>query len=291
MTGNRRRQERTSVGLVENLYDLFHARARALKVAHLCAGLQYTAVVTGAGGTGIAYTSAEGGGCCPKGKAYRDYEGESAAELLELIKSPSPLERSMALALINAINHETICKLAEEPGDSAWMDSLGIGQKSRVAMVGLFGPLMKPLKERGAEVEVIERNARHAQAGDFGAPRIFSGGEKTLFYDRLAQWAEVLILTSTSILNGTTEEVLGRTDSKVKAIMLGPSTPMAPEAFAGLPVRMLGGTVVVDGEAVLRAVRHGAGTPVIHRFSRKVLMAVLPDGGGPDREALPVEKV
>ncbi len=271
------------MGLVENLYDLFYPRARALKVAHLCAGLQYTAVVTDAGGTGIAYTNTEGGGCCPKGEGYRDYEGESAAELLKLIKSPSPLDRSMALALINAINHETACKLAEEPGDSGWMDSLGIGQKSRVAMVGFFGPLMKPLKERGALVEVIERNARRSQAADFGSPRIFSGEEKSLFYDRLAEWAEVLILTSTSILNGSTEEILGRAGSKVKAILLGPSTPLAPEAFSGLPVRMLGGTVVEDGEAVLRAVRHGAGTPVIHRFSRKVLMTVRPDGFGPDR--------
>ncbi|MGC8491625.1 MAG: Rossmann-like domain-containing protein [Syntrophobacteraceae bacterium] len=279
------------MGLVENLYDLFHVRARALKVAHLCAGLQYTAVVTDAGGTGIAYTNTEGGGCCPKGEGYRDYEGESAAELLALIKSPVPLERSMALALINAINHEAAGKMPEEPRDSGWMDSLGIGEKSRVAMVGLFGPLMKPLQERGALVEVIERNVRHSQTADFGSPRIFSGGEKSLFYDRLAEWAEVLVLTSTSILNGTAEEVLSNIGPEVKAILLGPSTPMAPEAFAGLPVRMLGGTVVEDGEAVLRAVRHGAGTPVIHRFSRKVLMTVRPDGVGPDRQALRTERV
>lgn len=259
------------MGLVENLYDLFYARALGTKVVHLCAGLRYTAVVTKAGGTGIAFTYTEGGGCCPKAEGYRDYEGESAAELLELIKSPSPLDRSMALALINAINHETACRLADDSDDSAWMDSFSIGRGSRVAMVGFFGPLMKVLKDRGAVVEVIDRHPHHTEGGDLGFARVLHGGQETLFYEKLGEWAEVLILTSTSILNGTTEEVLGRIGPEVKAIMLGPSTPMAPEAFVGLPVRALAGTAVVDGEAVLKAVRHGAGTPVIHRFSRKVL--------------------
>ncbi|MDA8307112.1 MAG: DUF364 domain-containing protein [Deltaproteobacteria bacterium] len=270
------------MGLVENLYDLFHEKALGTKVVHLCAGLRYTAVVTEEGATGIAYTYTGGGGCCPKREDYRDYEGERASELLELIKGRSPLGRSMALALVNALNHETARRLPDDPSDTAWMDSLGIGPGSRVAMVGLFRPIMKVLKDRGAAVEVIERNARHREGGDLGFGRVLHGGQETLFYDKLGDWAQVLILTSTSILNGTTEEVLGRIGPGVKAIMLGPSTPMVCEAFAELPVRVLAGTVAVDGDAVLKAVRHGAGTPVIHQFSRKVFMTL--DRGIADRD-------
>lgn len=268
------------MGLVENLYDLFRAGALDAKVVHLCAGLRYTAVVTDTGATGIAFTYTEGGGCCPKPERYRDFEGQRAAELLELIKSPSPLDRSMALALINALNHETVCNLPDEPSDAAWMDFFRIGPGSRVAMVGLFRPLMQVLKMRGAEVEVIDRDAGHVAGGDFGFGSILHGGQESLFYEKLSDWAQVLILTSTSILNGTTEEVLSHLGPGVKAIMLGPSTPMVPEAFVGLPVRMLAGTVPVDTDAVMRAVRHGAGTPVIHRFSRKVLMTL----NGRDRD-------
>ena len=71
------------------------------------------------------------------------------------------------------------------------------------------------------------------------------------------------------ILNSSTEEILGHTGKDVKTIMLGPSTPMAPEAFKHLPVHMLAGTVPLEKEKVLKAIRHGTGTPVIHRFSRK----------------------
>jgi len=81
-------------------------------------------------------------------------------------------------------------------------------------------------------------------------------------------------------LNDSTEEVLGRLGPGVKVIMIGPSTPMVARAFSHLPVRVLAGTVPVDQGAVLKAVRHGAGTPVIHRFSRKVCLAL--DGKGGD---------
>jgi hypothetical protein len=51
---------------------------------------------------------------------------------------------------------------------------------------------------------------------------------------------------------------------------------MVAEAFLHLPVHALAGTVPVDKDSVLRAIRHGVGTPIIHRFSRKVYMPVTP---------------
>lgn len=51
------------------------------------------------------------------------------------------------------------------------------------------------------------------------------------------------MLTSTSILNNTTEEILSRLAPGVKVVMLGPSTPMVAAAFSHLPVHILAGTV------------------------------------------------
>ena len=53
-------------------------------------------------------------------------------------------------------------------------------------------------------------------------------------------------------------------------------TPMVIEAFHHLPVRVLAGTVPVNSEGVLKAVRHGEGTPVIHRFSHKAFVYTKP---------------
>jgi uncharacterized protein (DUF4213/DUF364 family) len=161
----------------------------------------------------------------------------------------------MGLALVNALNYHEACAFPEDATDSVWMDAFGIGPGSRVAMVGFFRPLMKLFNDRGASVEALDD---------------FQGiGERSSFYEKLDGWADVLLVTSTSILNDTTEDVLGRVGPGVKVVMLGPSTPMVPDAFRHLPVHILAGTVPLNSEGVLKAVRHGVGTPVIHRFSRK----------------------
>lgn len=241
--------------LTRKLYDLFVEKARQVKVSSLTVGLRYTAVATDDGGTGLAFTFQGQGHCCSH-REYRDFEGRSAEALLACIKDPLPLNRSMGLALVNALNCHEAEKLADDASDGAWMDALGIDSGSHVAMVGLFRPLMHKFKERGAEVEVVDEGQRIGHHGSF--------------YERLSTWADSLVLTSTSILNGSTEAVLDRLAPGVPAIMLGPSTPLVVEAFDHLPVRVLAGTVPVEQEAVLKAVRHGQGTPVIHRFSRKV---------------------
>lgn len=242
--------------LTRKLYDHFIEKARQVKVSSLTIGLRYTAVTTDDGGIGLAFTFGGHGHCCGSG-GYRDFEGQPAAELLACIRESSPLRRSMGLSLVNALNYPVAGKLPEDDSDGGWMDALGIGRDTHLAMVGLFRPLMHKFKERGAQVEVVD--------DDQGI------GDQSRFHDKLGSWADTLVLTSTSILNGTTEEVLGRLAPGVQAIMLGPSTPMVVEAFSHLPVRVLAGTVPVAREAVVKAVRHGEGTPVIHRFSRKVI--------------------
>ena len=50
---------------------------------------------------------------------------------------------------------------------------------------------------------------------------------------------------------------------------------MAEKAFGHLPVHMLAGTVPIDKEKTLKAVRHGMGTPVLHKFSRKSFLSLF----------------
>ena len=110
----------------------------------------------------------------------------------------------------------------------------------------------------------------HITAGaHVGAGRRKGVGNRDDFYDKLGNWAEVLILSGTSIVNNTTEGSQPRPDT-ARAVVLGPSTPLVPQAFTHPSIHILAGTVPMDSEKVLKAVRHGQGTPVIHRHSRKV---------------------
>ena len=100
-------------------------------------------------------------------------------------------------------------------------------------------------------------------------------GNQQDFYQMLQKDADVLVLTSTSILNNTTEDILMNAKDTIKTVMLGPSTPMVAEAFDHLPVHILAGTVPLDKERLLKAIRHGAGTPVIQRSSRKAYLNII----------------
>jgi uncharacterized protein (DUF4213/DUF364 family) len=241
--------------LNQRLYDLFKKRAREVKVELLCLGLGYTAVTLSDGGIGLSYTHFENKQSCMLLNKHVDYEDQPALQLLEKIKSDHPVERSMALALVNALNYKIALDFPEDKKNKVMFEQFNIGEGTRAAMVGFIGPLVDLLKQKNASVEVLDRSR--------------DMGQKEDFYTKLGNWADVLLLTSTSILNNTTEEILQNAHPKIKTIMLGPSTPMVAAAFEHLPVHMLAGTVPIDKENVLKAIRHGMGTPVLQKFSRK----------------------
>ena len=241
--------------LNDRLYDLFAEKGNKINIELLILGLGYTAVTTSDGGIGISYTYFDNKTSCSLVRDYCDYEGNPALELLEKIKSTDPIERSMALALINALNYEKALLLPEDPKNEILFEEFNVHKGTKVAMVGYFRPIVEILNERKAPLNILD---------DF-----HGFGRKELFYEKLGNWADVLFLTSTSILNNTTEEILENVSENVKTVMLGPSTPMVGEAFEHLPIHMLAGTVPVDKEKVLKAVRHGIGTRFIHRYSKK----------------------
>jgi hypothetical protein len=246
--------------LNDQLFNYFIDKAQKIQVDLLCLGLGYTTVVTTDGGIGMAYTYFEDKKSCMALNEAIDFEGRPAAALLENIKSEHPLERSMALALVNALNYKNALNLPEDKDNAILFKEFRLEPETNVAMVGYFGPLVKRLKEKKVPLEILD---------------ISRGlGDRKDFYTKLNNWADVLILTSTSILNNTTEEILSHLHEKAKTALLGPSTPMVAEPFAHMPVHMMAGTVPLDKDNIIKAVRHGMGTPVLHRFSRKSYLSL-----------------
>ncbi|NLC70840.1 MAG: DUF364 domain-containing protein [Desulfuromonadaceae bacterium] len=244
--------------LNQQIFDLFRDRAQGTVVEQLCMGLGYTAVSTSDGGVGIAYTYFDAKTGCMMHEGYENPEGKPAVCLLEKIFSDIPLQRAMALATVNALNFSFASDLPEERDNNCLVEEVGIGKGTHVAMVGLFKPLIRLFESRGAQVEV------HDIGKGIGA--------KEGFYEKLNRWADVVIMTSTTLLNNTTEEILSQVGEKVRTVLVGPGTPMIREAFRGLPVHFLAGMVPVDKGETFRAVRHGTGTPIIQKFGRKVLL-------------------
>ena len=243
--------------LVEVLFEMFQPRAAACAVAAVTIGLGYTAVETTDGDLGLSYTMAGDSVCCARLREYRDFEGAPAGGLLRCVRSSDTLERSLGIALVNALNQRRALTMAEDtaPG-GAFMADMGIRPGVRVAMVGFFPPVVARLKTAGAELRVLDRDLEM--------------GDEAQFLRDIAAWPDVLIVTATTILNASFELFMDHVGAGVRVIVLGPTTPMVPEAFAAFPVAMLGGMVALNNERVVSAVRQAALTPALQMHCRKV---------------------
>jgi len=254
--------------IAERLYAESRAAAAADTVAAVTIGLGYTAVRTAAGGIGLCSTLIDRGACCTHVRTFRDFDGAPASELLAYVRSDDRLERVMGIALVNALNDPRAKTMSRDEGArSGVVAQLGIDAGTSVAMVGFFRPVIARLEKVGAETSILDRG--HGM------------GDEAVFLEQLATWPDVLILTATSLIDDSMDVFLERVSDSTRVVVMGPTTPMIPEVFADLPVHMLAGSVVVDRERALAAVRQGGGTPAIGPHCDKVVWR---------RDAVPPER-
>jgi hypothetical protein len=255
--------------IYKRMTEIFGPAAERSRIELINIGLGYTAVKLTDGSLGLAYTYLDAKQGCSLVSDQTDYEGRSGAELLKKLYAENLVERSAGIALVNALNHRRSREFPEDGG--TLLDDLGVTSGSTVAMAGYFDPVVALIEQRGATV----------RAHDIGK----GIGERESFYRFLESGAPTaLILTSTSVIGGTTEEVLSRIAPGTPCALLGPTTPMIPEVFTHLPVHFLGGTLPVETEGVLKAVRQGMGTRAIHKASRKIYYRAAADEIPPLRE-------
>ena len=242
--------------LNQKLFDCMAPVAEDVTVEQVTIGLGYTAVTTSRGDVGICATGAAMEACCAGKLEAIDYERRPAGDLLQQILTDDPMARTMALALINALNCHQVQELPEDADNRVLFDRFKLLSGARVAMVGYFPPLVRLLESAKVPLTVVD-DAKGV-------------GDKAIFYDRLDGWADALLITATSIVNNSTETILSHAGPGLKTVLLGPSTPMLAQAFAHLPVHMLAGSALTDREKVLKIVRHGGGAHLLKAASRKV---------------------
>jgi uncharacterized protein (DUF4213/DUF364 family) len=164
----------------------------------------------------------------------------------------------VGLATANALAAGTLWGSCE--GDV--LDVLELRPSDEVGMIGHFQPLMEALERRVRALHVFELAPR---AGGF------LPGEAAA--QRLPR-CDVALITSTALLNGTLGGLLEASRSCREVVLLGPSTPLAPQAFAGTPVTHLSGVEVTDPDGILRVVSEGGGMRFFRGLVRKVVVPV-----------------
>jgi len=219
-------------------------------------GVNYCAVQICDGHTGLSWTW-EHHDCCGLDKErFTDREGMPAGELLKDLTGSSPSARTMAMALLNALNASRADKYPHDLDNGTVFGTLGLKEKSRLVMVGYFRPVVKLLQENGIDIYIADKG------NDMG--------DEEELKALMTNWAQAAIISSTSIVNGTYDSLIKICGGRFPVAMLGPTTPLFPEIFKSDGVSILAGSVVEDPEMIMKLIRQGAGTPDFKHYTKKV---------------------
>jgi uncharacterized protein (DUF4213/DUF364 family) len=178
-----------------------------------------------------------------------------AKELARLSLSSRTLEAAIGLATINSILpiDESLCIDL-----NAEAEIRARGKGKRVAIIGHF-PFVKRLGAEAKELWIFELPGRD-RPGDF------SGNEA----EALLPQAEVVAITSTTLINHTLGGLLDLIAPDAYKMMLGPSNPLSPVLF-DYGFDALSGSIVVDRDQLLNCISQGANFRQV-RGVRKVII-------------------
>ncbi len=251
--------------IVELLQSHLMDEARKRTILQAVAGGRFCAIMLDDGGVGMA-------NLCPDvcGEPSRHVSGllpppgTSATEALATLVSPEG--SAVGLATANALANRFTGEVNQSHSSGAWRSSGRWGQANigsdllevlelrpddHVGMVGCFSPMVDGIRRRVGRLSIFERGLRLTS---------------DLLPENCA--AEVLpecsvaLITATTVINGTINELLAAARDCREVVLLGPSTPLVPEVFdtSSGGVTLLAGVVATNAEELLQAVAQGGGT-------------------------------
>ena len=203
-------------------------------------GLHWTAVVSRH--CGLASTLGHDQGC-----SHGEMEGRegslaemTALELARYCLGKDQARASLGLAAINSLLDTNPALYVDIDGLKLARD---LGKGKNITVIGHF-PFMEDIARQAKNLWVIEKQPG---PGDFPEEK----GK-----DFIPQ-SDIVVITGTTLLNGTLDGILGLCGKNSVKMLLGPTTPISDVLFEhGIDV--LAGSVVTEKDTVLRSVSEGA---------------------------------
>jgi uncharacterized protein (DUF4213/DUF364 family) len=169
-------------------------------------------------------------------------------DLVMMVLSDKPTLVSIGLATLNALI------LSEQPYNLEAKDAESViierGVGKRVALVGHF-PFITRIKTLVDHLDVLELEPQPGELPADAAPIVLPK-------------ADVVAITSMTLLNHTIEKLLRLCPDEAFVIILGPSTPLSQVMF-NYGVDLLAGSVVQEIEPVLQTIAQEGDFPQVRR--------------------------
>jgi uncharacterized protein len=213
--------------------------------------------------------------CCPSSAKAMPYAGKirgmPVKKALEEMFTGNPLKKALGIAVINALSSAVWSE--ESPRgykitkNKDALDGIGIKEDANVVLVGALIPYLKLLKTRTKHFCVLEMDAATLKADElpFFAPADRAPEKVPL--------ADTLIITGTTLINDTLEDLLNMAKPGAEIFLVGPTGSMLPEALFKRGVKRIGGVLVTRADELLDMLAEaGSGYHFFGKSAEKIVI-------------------
>jgi uncharacterized protein (DUF4213/DUF364 family) len=248
-----------------------------LTIERAVIGLFFTGVKLNTGQGGLCFTPIKNipeAVCCPSSARAMpnsgQLKGEKVTALLDKMFLGNPLRKALGIATLNALssvywdNNPSVNYAFQRRVDP--LDGAIIPDDAHVVVMGALAPYLKMLKMRGKEFTILELDPATLKPDelDFYVP-----AERAPEIIPRADW---LIITGTTLINDTLDEILSLIKPGAHVIVVGPTASMLPDAFFRRGVKSLGGIIVTKADELLDIISEaGSGYHFFGKFADRVV--------------------
>ncbi|HOI41165.1 MAG TPA: DUF364 domain-containing protein [Methanobacterium sp.] len=225
-------------------------------------GIFFSGVILSTGHAGISATPIKEipeAVCCPSSARSMPNAGHlkerSVLKYLNDATSKIPMKKAMGIAVLSALS--SYCREMEltegyemEVGVDA-LNHVDLRDDTYPVLIGAIGPFLRVLKNRGKPFSVIELDPRTLKVDEL--PFYVPQGET----GEIVPKADVLVITGTTLLNGTLEEILKLAHHDTQVVVVGPTASILPHAFFKRGVDILGGDIITHPHKMLDTLAEG----------------------------------
>jgi uncharacterized protein len=263
---------------LEAMPEILGSELDGLTVERAVVGLFFTGVKLGNGIAGACATPIKTipeAVCCPSSAMAMPFpgklKGRPAFDLAREALSENGIRRAVGIAAMNALA-DTCWRRRPHPevelrsGIDAF-DATQMHPGDNVVVVGAFVPFLRELKRRRQPFLVLEQDPATLKPEElpFFRPAEQAGS--------VVPEADVLLITGTTLLNDTLEDLLAWAKPAARVTMVGPTVSLLPDAFLRRGADILGTVRITDPDAFLDTLAEGgSGYHFLGRSAQKVVL-------------------
>jgi uncharacterized protein len=263
---------------VATVTDILGADLERIIVERAVIGLFFTGVKLSTGHAGACATAIKTipeAVCCPSSAMAMPFpgkmKGKPARDAMKEVFSGHGIRRGVGIATLNALA-ELAWERRPHPavelvrGIDAF-DANIFQPGDQTVVVGAFVPFLKELKRRKLTFLVLEKDPDTLKTEEMPFYRPAETAREVV------PQADVLLITGTTLINDTLEDLLSWARPEARVTLVGPTVGALPDAFLARGADILGGIKITDPDAFLDLLAEGgSGYHFFGRIAEKVVL-------------------